>query len=142
MKKSHWLLYAVFVIVGVAALYCSFVDICPLIEVVLPSLTINKTTIIDFIRSLGTWGPVGSIALMVLHSFIPFPAEFLTIVNGMVFGSVWGVVVTWIGAMLGAYASFGLIRIFGRPFVARNLNPGQLEKLDQWVQNQGTVPFC
>lgn len=127
------------VVLGVAVLCFSFVDICPLIETVLPALKINKTTIIDFIRSLGAWGPLGSIALMILHSFIPFPAELLTIANGMVFGSVWGVVFTWVGAMLGAYASFGLTRIFGRPFVARNLNPAQLEKLDQWVQNQGTV---
>ena len=139
MKKSHWPIYALLAVLGVAVLCFSFVDICPLIERVLPSLKINKSTIIDFIRSLGAWGPLGSIALMILHSFIPFPAEFLTIANGMIFGSVWGVVYTWVGAMLGAYLSFGLTRIFGRPFVARRLNPAQLEKLDQWVQNQGTV---
>jgi uncharacterized membrane protein YdjX (TVP38/TMEM64 family) len=139
VKKSHWPLYALSVVLGVAVLCFSFVDICPLIEIVLPSFKINKTTIINFIRSLGAWGPVGSIAHMIIHFFIPFPAEFLPIANGMVFGSVWGVVFTWIGAMLGAYASFGLTRIFGRPFVARNLNPVQLEKLDEWVQNQGTV---
>lgn len=139
MKKTRWPLYVLLAVLGVAVLCFSFVDICPLIETVLPALKINKTTIIDFIRSLGAWGPLGSIALMILHSFIPFPAEFLTIANGMVFGSVWGVVFTWIGAMLGAYASFGLTRIFGRPFVARNLNPAQMDKLDQWIQHQGTV---
>jgi uncharacterized membrane protein YdjX (TVP38/TMEM64 family) len=137
--KTNWLLFVLFVVLGAAVLCCSFVDICPLIEVVLPSLKINKTTIVDFIRSLGAWGPVGSIALMIVHSFIPFPAEFLTIANGMVFGSVWGVVYTWIGAMLGAYVSFGLTRTFGRPFVARSLNPAQLEKLDLWILHQGTI---
>ena len=39
---------------------------------------------------------------MVLHSFIPFPAEFLAIANGMVFGPVLGTVITWSGAMAGA----------------------------------------
>lgn len=139
MKKTHWSLYALIAFLGVVVLCFSFVDICPLLERVLPALKINKTTIIDFIRSLGAWGPVGSIGLMIMHSFIPFPAEFLTIANGMIFGSVMGIVYTWLGAMLGAYASFGLTRIFGRPFVARNLKPAQLEKLDKWILNQGTA---
>ena len=117
----------------------SFVNICPLIETVLPSLKINKTTIINFISSLGAWGPLGSIGLMIVHSFVPFPAEFLTIANGMVFGPFWGVAITWGGAMLGAYASFGLTRLYGRPFVARNVNSSQLKKLDRWIQHQGAV---
>ena len=138
-KKSNWLLYALLAVLGLAALCFSFVNICPLIQLVLPALKINKTTIINFMRSLGAWGPLGSIGLMTMHSFVPFPAEFLSIANGMVFGSFWGVVITWVGAMLGAYASFGLTRVYGRPFVARSVNSDQLKKLDDWVQHQGAV---
>jgi len=29
------------------------------------------------------WGVIASILLMVAHSFIPFPAEFVAIANGM-----------------------------------------------------------
>ena len=54
------------------------------------------------IRSWGNWAVVASIALMVAHSLVPFPAEFVTFANGMLFGPVWGVVITWTGAMLGA----------------------------------------
>jgi uncharacterized membrane protein YdjX (TVP38/TMEM64 family) len=139
MKRNNWLLYALLVLLGMAVLCFSFVNICPLIEIALPFLKINKTTIINFIQSLGVWGPLGSIGLMVMHSFVPFPAEFLTIANGMVFGPFWGVVITWCGAMLGAYASFGLTRAYGRPFVARNVNAYQLEKLDRWIQHQGAM---
>jgi len=139
MKKTTWPLYFVLVVLGMAVLCFSFVDICPLIEIILPSVKINKSTIINFILSLGAWGPLGSIGLMITHSFVPFPAEFLAISNGMVFGPFWGVVFTWIGAMLGAYASFGLTRLYGRPFVARRVNSAQLEKVDRWVQHQGTI---
>jgi len=139
MKKNSWPFYFVLVVLGMVVLCFSFVDICPLIEIVLPSLRINKSTIISFIISLGAWGPLGSIGLMIIHSFVPFPAEFLTISNGMVFGPFWGVVITWIGAMIGAYASFGLTRLYGRPFVARRVNSAQLEKLDRWVQHQGAI---
>jgi uncharacterized membrane protein YdjX (TVP38/TMEM64 family) len=34
-----------------------------------------------------------------------------------VFGPVWGTLVTWIGAMLGAALAFGLARRYGRPLV-------------------------
>ena len=138
-KKIKWVFYALLAVLAMAILCFSFVNICPLIEIVLPSLKINKTTIINFILSLGPWGPLASIGLMIMHSFVPFPAEFLTIANGMVFGPFWGVVITWSGAMLGAYASFGLTRMYGRPFVSRNVNPSKLEKLDDWVQQQGTI---
>jgi uncharacterized membrane protein YdjX (TVP38/TMEM64 family) len=139
MKRNKWPFYALLAVLGMASLCFSFVDICPLIEISLPSITINKTTIINFIRSLGAWGPFGSIGLMIMHSFVPFPAELLTIANGMVFGPFWGVVITWSGAMLGAYASFGLTRVYGRPFVAKRLNSAKLKKLDLWVQQQGVI---
>ena len=139
MKRNKWLFYALFTVLGMAVLCFSFVDICPLIEIALPSLQINKITIINFIRSLGAWGPLGSIGLMIIHSFVPFPAEFLTIANGMVFGTFWGIVITWSGAMLGAYASFGLTRVYGRPFVAKKVNSSKLKKLDLWVQQQGAI---
>jgi uncharacterized membrane protein YdjX (TVP38/TMEM64 family) len=139
MKKNHWPLYALLGVLGVVALCFSFVNICPLIELILPSLKINKTTIIDLIRSLGAWGPLGSMGLMIIHSFVPFPAEFLTIANGMVFGPFWGVVITWIGAMLGAFASFGLTKMYGRPFVAKKVSSSQLEKIDLWVQHLGSL---
>jgi uncharacterized membrane protein YdjX (TVP38/TMEM64 family) len=141
IKRNKWPFYALFAVLGMAVLCFSFVDICPLIEIVLPSLKINKITIINFIRSLGAWGPLTSIGLMIMHSFVPFPAEFLAIANGMVFGPFWGVLITWSGAMLGAYASFGLTRVYGRPFVARNVNPSKLEKLDLWIQHQGAMSF-
>jgi len=132
-------MFALLAVLVMAILCFSFVNICPLIEIVLPSLQINKTTIINFIRSLGAWGSVASIGLMIMHSFVPFPAEFLTIANGMVFGPFWGVVITWSGAMLGAYASFGLTRLYGRPFVAPRVNSSKLKKLDLWVQQQGAI---
>ncbi len=91
----------------------------------------------DTIVSLGPWGVAASVGLMVLHSFIPFPAEFLAIANGMVYGPVWGIVITWGGAMLGAFAAFGLARWLGRPFVAHMVARRDLQVLDDWAERQG-----
>ncbi len=91
----------------------------------------------ELVRSWGAWGVGASIGLMVLHSFVPFPAEFLALVNGMIYGSFWGTVITWTGAMLGAYLAFGLSRLLGRPFVEVMVPDKHLSRLDDWTARQG-----
>ena len=91
----------------------------------------------ETIRSWGMWGIAGSIGLMVLHSFIPFPAEILAFANGILFGVFWGTVVTWIGAMLGASVAFGLARRFGRPLVERMVTEKHWQTVDRWAGRNG-----
>ena len=90
------------------------------------------------IRSWGAWGVVGSIGLMVAHSFLPFPAEVVAIANGIVYGPAWGTVITWLGAMLGASAAFGLARRLRRPFVMRVLSRRRTQQLAVWSDEHGT----
>lgn len=89
------------------------------------------------IRSWGHWAAAASIGLMVAHSLVPFPAEFVTFANGMLFGPVWGVAITWTGAMLGACLAFALARWFGRPFVDALMNERHRLALDRWARRQG-----
>lgn len=91
------------------------------------------------IRSWGHWAALGSIVLMIVHSFLPFPSEIITLANGMVFGPFLGTVVTWVGAMLGAVITFGLVRQLGRPFVHRMLSEHQLRRLEDWSSASGGV---
>ena len=89
------------------------------------------------IRAWGPWAVLGSIVLMVVHSFLPFPAEIITLANGMVFGPYWGTAISWAGAMLGAISTFGLVRLLGRPFVYRMLSESQLRRLSEWSSTRG-----
>jgi uncharacterized membrane protein YdjX (TVP38/TMEM64 family) len=103
---------------------------------------INPEAFTELIRSWGAWGVVGSILLMIIHSFIPFPAEFVAVANGMVYGPLWGTVLTWVGAMLGAVLSFALSRRFGRPFVERMVEREDWRKFDAWLgENGGRAVF-
>src|SRR3546814_8594806 len=79
------------------------------------------------------WGVLASMCLMVLHFFVPFPAEFVALANGMLYGPVWGTIITWIGAMLGAFLAFGLSRAFGRPFVETVVAHRHWQRLDDWT---------
>lgn len=121
--RSRTILYvaAPVVVIMVAAATLEFV----------PLHYFSEAELTSRIKSWGPWGVAGSIALMIAHSVIPFPAEILALANGMVYGPVWGAVVTWVGAMLGALSSFGLARLFGRPLVRRLIPSGLWAKIDQ-----------
>ena len=92
---------------------------------------------VETIRSWGMWGVLGSVALMMVHSFVPFPAELLACANGIIYGPLWGTVITWTGAMLGAAIAFGLARKLGRPFVERMVARRNWEVLDDWTAVNG-----
>ena len=100
-----------------------------------PEDTVDGT--VALIRSWGAWGMLGSIGLMVVHSFLPFPAEIVACANGMIWGPAWGAAITWIGAMLGAAFAFGVVRWLGRPVLRRLLSEGQGQWLDGWSTTQG-----
>jgi uncharacterized membrane protein YdjX (TVP38/TMEM64 family) len=100
-----------------------------------PGDTVEGT--VALIRSWGAWGVLGSIGLMVAHSFLPFPAEIVACANGMIYGPVWGAAITWIGAMLGAASAFGLVRWLGRPVLQRLLTTGQWQSLAGWSRARG-----
>jgi uncharacterized membrane protein YdjX (TVP38/TMEM64 family) len=89
------------------------------------------------IASWGAAAPIASVGLMVLHSFLPFPAELLAVANGMLFGFGFGLLVTWAGAMLGALLAFALARSLGQPFVRRRLGERRWAQLEAWTSGAG-----
>ncbi|MFQ5565903.1 MAG: TVP38/TMEM64 family protein [Paracoccaceae bacterium] len=91
------------------------------------------------IRGLGEWGHAAVVGLMVLHSFVPFPAEILALCAGAVYGTLWGTVLIWAGAMIGASLSFALARWLGQPFVNAVLGPASRARLDGWTAEQGAL---
>jgi uncharacterized membrane protein YdjX (TVP38/TMEM64 family) len=132
-------LVAIVMVVMVASFMITNWKSCSVSDVPSVCWNISADEVIRFIRSLGAWGVIGSIGLMVLHSVIPFPSEVITIANGMIYGKLWGIVISWTGAMLGAFVAFGLARIFGRPFVKSILPQKQWEKLNRWSQRTAAI---
>lgn len=94
-----------------------------------------------FVRAWGAWSALASVALMVLHSFVPLPAEIIPIANGMLFGPLAGVALTWAGAMLGAVLSFALARGLGRGFVRLVVADSRLARLAQLSPRPGTLLY-
>ena len=103
----------------------------------LPGFELSVEAVEREILAWGMWGVAASILLMVLHSFVPFPAEVVAMANGMLYGLLWGTLITWVGAMLGAYLAFGLARWLGRPFVQAMVAERHHRALDRWAARQG-----
>ena len=103
----------------------------------LPGFGLSVEALEEEILSWGMWGVAASILLMVLHSFVPFPAEIVAMANGMLYGPLWGTVITWVGAMLGAYLAFGLARRLGRPFVLATVPERHHLAIDRFAARQG-----
>ena len=70
--------------------------------------------------SYGPWAVVISVGLMVGQAIIaPLPANVVTITNSLVFGPVWGSVLSWFSTVLGACLCFLLSKTFGKPFAEK-----------------------
>jgi SNARE associated Golgi protein len=113
---------SLFVVLGITAAVAACVALgfgLRSVEQAVARLDLSVEGIERIAGAWGAWAPAASIALMILHSFVPFPAELIAIANGMLFGPVWGTLVTWLGAMLGAALAFALARRYGRPLVDR-----------------------
>ncbi len=86
-----------------------------------------------WLDGVGVWAYVLAPLLMALVAVFPVPAEFPAVLNGMMFGTVAGTLITWTGALAGAQISFELARRLGRPLAERFVKPSALEKADEVV---------
>ncbi len=127
------LLFAIFVLVFVGGLCLAVFDLPITVE-------FSEDRLKNWVRSLDHWGGAGIVVLMVIHSFVPFPAEIVAFVAGEFYGIVWGTIYSWTGAMLGASLAFALSRYFGRAFVVNTLlSENSRRKLTKWSRTNTTT---
>ena len=96
----------------------------------LTSLFDNRDQMIEFVNSLGVFGPLAFILLQILQTVVaPIPGNLVGGIGGFLFGW-WGILYTTIGATIGAAGVFWLSRKFGRRLVEKVVKKDQLDKLD------------
>jgi uncharacterized membrane protein YdjX (TVP38/TMEM64 family) len=93
-----------------------------------------RTTLLNY----GPWAAVAvSAALMIAQAIIaPLPANVITITNSLVFGPVWGSVLSWFTTVLGASLCFLLAKSFGKPF-ADKIVGSPLQKAERFFKSYG-----
>jgi uncharacterized membrane protein YdjX (TVP38/TMEM64 family) len=89
-----------------------------------------------FLDKAGIWAPIVFILVYTLGICLFVPGTLLTGLGGAIFGAYWGFLYVWIGAMLGASASFFIGRTLGRDFAA-SLVGDKLKKYDDGIERNG-----
>src|SRR5262245_7977673 len=85
----------------------------------------------------GPWAVGISIGLMVGQAIIaPLPMNAVTITNAMVFGPLWGSLISWFSTVLGASLCFLLSKTFGKTF-ANKIVGSSIEKAERFFQKYG-----
>ena len=96
----------------------------------------------DYLLSFGSLAAVISGLLMIFQSVMaPLPAFVITFANGLLFGWVFGAILSWSTAMLGAVICFYLAKFLGRPVVEKIISKKALEWWDQFSINMESILF-
>lgn len=100
---------------------------------------VSLASIEAWVEAAGLWAPVVSVALMVVHTFIPFPAELLAAANGMLFGAVRGTVVTWIAGLAGAASGYAVGALLARWLIRAPGHAEPMARARHLVDRHGTA---
>jgi uncharacterized membrane protein YdjX (TVP38/TMEM64 family) len=80
----------------------------------------DAAVLADFLQGFGLWGIIVTIALFVVMTFtIVFPFILLSAATGIVYGIFWGIVISWLGEVIGAIIMFIFIRYCLSGFVEK-----------------------
>ena len=90
-----------------------------------------------FIAAGGMWGPLIFLLVWAIVPTLFLPGLPLTLAGGVLFGPVWGVVYTAIGATAGASLAFLVARYLARDWVAAKICGSKLTHLDEKVARHG-----
>ncbi len=97
---------------------------------------LNAESLGRFLDMAGLWAPVAFIVFYAAGICLFLPGTLLTGIGAAIFGSYWGFVYVWIGAMIGASAAFWIGRTLGREFAA-SLIGDKLKKYDDGIERNG-----
>ncbi len=93
-----------------------------------------------WIGSLGNAGPLVFVGLYIVAVVAALPGSALSLSGGILFGSVWGVVLVSIGSTIGASVAFLISRYLAREPAANWLSRNErFQKLDRMTEQHGWI---
>ena len=112
-------------------------DLYPKLGYLLTSGDIDAIT--ELLRSYGMWAMVVSMVIDILINVLGFlPSIFISTANGVVFGLVPGIIISWLAECIGVIISFWLMRRFLRQYAERVIAKSKyLKKMDEFSGANG-----
>jgi len=97
---------------------------------------LNEEALGRFLATAGFWAPVVFMLIYTIGVCLFLPGTLLTGLGAAIFGTYWGLVYVWPGAMVGASVAFWIGRTLGRDFAA-SLIGDRLQKYDDAIERNG-----
>lgn len=126
--KKRIIRIALYVLLGAAAVFLTIRYVIPYSRALLTEA--GREALCARVESFGIWAPLVFTVLMALQIVIAIiPGGPLELVGGMLFGSALGLVCTVTGALVGSFAVYWLVKLFGRPLVEIMVPEDKLDRL-------------
>ncbi|HEY1853413.1 MAG TPA: VTT domain-containing protein [Solirubrobacterales bacterium] len=91
------------------------------------------------INGLGVGGPMLIIALTLIHTVIPFPAEIINAAAGFAYGFFPAIALVTVGWMISALLAYGFGRSVARPLLDRWFGAERFERLERMIDRGGVT---
>lgn len=98
----------------------------------------SRTQIEGWLDEAGPGAPAVFVLLYAVTTLFPVPKNVLSVLAGLMFGMVWGLILVWGAAMLGAVAAFALGRALGREAVEQ-LTGARVARVDAVLARHGLL---
>ena len=94
----------------------------------------------EHLRGFGPWAPIVAFTLIQIQALVaPLPSFPVIYANGLLFGTLWGGLLSWVSVLVSAALCFGLARCWGRPVVERLASPRALRRADALFARHGAL---
>jgi uncharacterized membrane protein YdjX (TVP38/TMEM64 family) len=97
---------------------------------------LTAETLGTLLDKAGIWAPLAFILVYAVGVCLFVPGTLITAIGAAIFGSYWGFLYVWVGAMIGASTAFFVGRSLGREFAA-SLIGDRLRKYDDAIERNG-----
>lgn len=98
----------------------------------------NQQAIQAWVASLGWFGPLSIVALMIAQTLVSVvPMALVMLVSVLAFGPVFGGILGWIGAIIAAMVGYGIARVLGPVVVDRFVSENIRRKVETQVERYG-----
>jgi len=101
--------------------------------------TFNRDNLCDLICTYDSWAPFLFVAIYIVASPVPFLAPVLSATSGMLFGPLWGTLLTLLAATPSSFVPFVMARRMGRDWVEVKLRGRKIE--DAYHKTKGRSGF-
>ncbi|NEP90590.1 MAG: TVP38/TMEM64 family protein [Okeania sp. SIO2C2] len=93
---------------------------------------------LDWIKTLGPWGPIAFIIIYILATVFFLPGSLLTLGAGLLFGPIFGSIYVSISSTIGATCAFLVGRYLARGWVSKQIEGNEnFKAIDEAVADEG-----